>query len=152
MKNHLIYNYLDDDELLRISNKIKEVEKTTAGEVCISIKEHTSLFDSRKSISILAKKEFFKRGINKTRDKTGILIFILLSKKQFYILADEGINNKVSKDTWEEIKNQMQNFFTAGNFCKGIILGIEKIGNILSLHFPIKPDDTNELSNSIAIS
>ena len=86
MQKKLIYNYLSDDELLRISNKIKDAEKTTAGEICVSIKEKKSLIQSS-SIYELAKKEFYKLNVNKTRDKTGILIFILLDKKQFYILA-----------------------------------------------------------------
>ena len=48
MRNGLIYHFLDDDELLRISNKIKEAEKTTAGEICVSIKEHKSFTQKRK--------------------------------------------------------------------------------------------------------
>lgn len=149
MQKRLIYNYLSDDELLRISNKIKEAEKATAGEICISIKEKRSFLKS--SIYELAKKEFYKLGVAKTRDKTGILIFILLEKKQFYILADEGINKIVPENTWDGIKDEMQRMFKEGNFCKGVIHGIDEIGSLLSKHFPIKPDDTNELSNKVVL-
>ena len=45
----------------------------------------------------------------------------------------------------------MQRMFIKGNFCKGIIYGIDEIGSLLSKHFPIKPDDTNELSNKVAL-
>lgn len=150
MQKKLIYNYLSDDELLRISNKIKDAEKTTAGEICVSIKEKKSLIQSS-SIYELAKKEFYKLNVNKTRDKTGILIFILLDKKQFYILADEGINEIVSENTWDVLKDKMQKMFREGNFCKGIIYGIDEVGSLLSKHFPIKPDDTNELSNQVVL-
>ncbi len=150
MQKKLIYTYLSDDELLRISNAIKEAEKTTAGEIRVSIKEKKSIFQSS-SIYELAKKEFYKLGIDKTRDKTGILIFILLEKKQFYILADAGINEIVPQNTWDEIKNEMEKKFKEGNFCKGIIHGINKVGSLLSNHFPIKPDDTNELSNKVVL-
>ncbi|MCH8171326.1 MAG: TPM domain-containing protein [Bacteroidetes bacterium] len=149
MQKRLIYNYLSDDELLRISNKIKESEKSTAGEICVSIKEKKTFLTS--SVYDLAKKEFYKLGVYKTRDKTGILIFILLEKKQFYILADEGINEIVPENTWDGIKDEMQRMFIKGNFCKGIIYGIDEIGSLLSKHFPIKPDDTNELSNKVAL-
>lgn len=149
MQKRLIYNYLSDDELLRISNKIKESEKSTAGEICVSIKEKKTFLTS--SVYDLAKKEFYKLGVYKTRDKTGILIFILLEKKQFYILADEGINEIVPENTWDGIKDEMQRMFIKGNFCKGIIYGIDEIGLLLSKHFPIKPDDTNELSNKVAL-
>ena len=149
MQKRLIYNYLSDDELLRISNKIKDAEKTTAGEICVSIKEKKSFLKS--SVYELAKKEFYKLGVAKTRDKTGILIFILLEKKQFYILADEGINEIVPENTWDGIKDEMQKMFKEGNFCKGVIHGIDEIGSLLSKHFPIKPDDTNELSNKVVL-
>ncbi len=147
MQKRLIYNYLSDDELLRISHKIKESEETTAGEICVSIKEKKPFLTS--SVYDLAKKEFYKLDVDKTRDKTGILVFILLEKKQFYILADEGINEIVPDNTWDEIKDEMQRMFREGNFCKGIIHGINEIGSLLSKHFPIKPDDTNELSNKV---
>ena len=95
MEKQLIYHFVNDDELLRISNKIKEMEKTTAGEICVSIKEKRSLLEKRKSVRELAEKEFFKLGVANTRDKTGILIFLLLANRSFYILADSGINEKL---------------------------------------------------------
>ena len=149
MEKQLIYHFVNDDELLRISNKIKEMEKTTAGEICVSIKEKRSLLEKRKSVRELAEKEFFKLGVANTRDKTGILIFLLLANRSFYILADSGINEKVPLGTWDKIKDEIQKNFSHGEFCKGIIFGIEEVGKILSKHFPIKPDDANELSNRV---
>ena len=150
MQKKLIYNYLSDDELLRISNSIKKAEKTTAGEIRVSIKEKKPILNSS-SIYKLAKKEFYNLKVDKTRDKTGILIFLLLNKKQFYILADEGINAIVPENTWDEIKEEMQNMFREGKFCNGIIHGIKEVGALLSKHFPMKPDDTNELSNKVVL-
>ena len=151
MKTPLIYKFLNDDELLRISNKIKSEEKKTAGEICVSIKESRSFLQRNKSVRKLAEEEFFKLGINKTRDKTGIIIFFLLEAREFYILADEGINKKVSENTWDKIKDGMQEHFIEGRFSEGIIHGVESIGKILNEHFPIKPDDTNEISNRVIL-
>ncbi len=151
MEKRLIYNFLTDDELLRISNKIKTEEKQTAGEICVSIKEKISFKERNKSVQELTEKEFFKLGIQNTRDKTGILIFILLEGRKFFVLADSGINEKVPENTWDSIKDEMQALFQKGKFCKGILYGVEKVGQILSEHFPIKSDDTNELSNRVNI-
>jgi uncharacterized membrane protein len=149
MKDSLIYNFFNDDEFLRISNKIKEVEKTTSGEICISIKEKRPFLKKRKEISKLAEEEFFRIGINKTRDKTGILVYILLEEHKFHILADEGINAKVPPSTWDSIKDFMQEKFVRGEYCKGILYAVETAGKILAEHFPIKADDRNELSNRV---
>jgi uncharacterized membrane protein len=151
MKTSLIYKFLNDDELLRISNKIKAEEKITAGEICVSIKERRSLIQKNKPVRKLAEEEFFKLGIDKTRDKTGIIIFFLLEAREFYILADEGINKKVPEKTWDKIKDEMQSHFMEGNFSEGIIHGVERVGDILSEHFPIKPDDTNEITNRVVL-
>jgi len=147
----LIYHFISDDEMLRISNKIKEVEKTTAGEICVAVKEHVHFLQRNKSVHALAEKEFFRIGIDKTKDKTGILIFILLPKRQFYIMADSGIHKKVPDNTWDSIKDEMQKMFLTGDFSKGIIHGVQRVGKILSEHFPVTPDDTNELSNRVVI-
>jgi uncharacterized membrane protein len=149
MEKEIIYHFLSDDELLRISNKIKAAEKTTAGEICVNIKEKRKFSEKNKSLRKLAESEFFKLGIDKTRDKTGILIFILLQERQFYILADKGIDEKVPEKTWDFIKDEMQENFLEGRFCSGILTAVEKVGKILSQHFPIKPNDTNEISNVV---
>lgn len=151
MGKRIIYHYLSDDDLLRISGKIKEMEKISSGEICVSIKEKNNFLNRRKPFRKLAEKEFFKLGIHNTRDKTGILIFILLEGRKFYILADSGINEKVDQKTWDFVKDEMQVMFLKGDFCKGILYGVEQVGKILSKHFPIKPDDTNELSNRVTI-
>lgn len=151
MKNRLIYNFFSDDDFLRISNQIKKSEQNTSGEIRISIKEKRPFWEFKKDIKNIAEKEFRKLGMANTRDKTGILLFLLLGERKFYILADEGINNKVSKDTWDKVRDEIQVNFREGKFASGIIQGIERVGNILSEHFPIRKDDTNELSNKVIL-
>jgi uncharacterized membrane protein len=151
MKNRLIYNFFSDDDFLRISNQIKKSEQTTSGEIRISIKEKRSFSEFKKEIKDLAEKEFRKLGMQNTRDKTGILLFLLLGERKFYILADEGINKKVELNTWDIIRDEIQEQFRDGKFTYGITHGIERVGKILSEHFPIKSDDKNELSNKVTL-
>jgi uncharacterized membrane protein len=151
MPKKLLYKYLNDDELLRISNKIKETEKTTAGELVVLVKEKRKFNEKKLSLRDLAEKEFIKAGIAKTKDATGILIFLILTSKEFYILADKNINEKVGQNTWDKIAKSMSEHFVDGNFCKGILYGLDQARKILSAHFPIKSDDVNELSNEVRI-
>jgi len=151
MKNKLLYHFFSDDDFLDISNKINETEKITSGEIRVEIKENISILKSKKTLKDLATEEFYKLGMASTRDKTGILIYILLSKRQFYILADSGINEKVEQFTWDKIRDEMESEFKIGNYLNGVISTVSKVGNILSKYFPIKQDDTNELSNKVIV-
>jgi len=78
-------------------------------------------------------------------------------KKEFSMFSDEEFGNpgELYQDrinqSMDKIKNEMQEKFLKGEFCKGILFGIEEAGKILSTYFPIKPDDINELSNRVNI-
>lgn len=150
MNENLIYHFFTDDDFLRVSETIKENEKTTAGEIQVAIKNDVP-FLKKESIQQLAEKEFFRLGMNNTRDKTGILIYVNLLQRQFYILADSGINEKVDQKTWDNIRNEIQNEFKLGHYTEGLIYGINEVGRILTDHFPIKPDDVNELTNKVEL-
>ncbi len=151
MKHKLLYKYFNDDDFLKISAAIKKAEKTTSGEIRVSIKDSAPFSCKKLTVRQIAEKEFYKLGMNQTRDRTGILLLLLLQERAFYILADEGINSKVKQDTWDKIRDEIQSEFQNGNFTNGVILGVGKIGEVLTQSFPIKPDDTNELSNEVVV-
>lgn len=151
MDNELLYHFFSDDDFLDISNKIKETEKITSGEIRVAIKGKIPFLKRNKDIKDLATEEFYKLGMADTRDKTGILIYVLLSQRKFYILADYGINEKVSQAKWDTIRNEMAAEFKKGNYLNGILITLDKVGKILEEHFPIKDDDTNELSNKVVM-
>jgi uncharacterized membrane protein len=151
MSKKFIHKYLSHDELKTISEKISEIEKTTSGELVITIKENRRLLEKNKSVRLLAEKEFVKAKIAKTKDATGILFFLLFNAKEFCILADKKINEKVEQSVWDEIAKSMSLHFKEGKFCKGILNGLEQAGKILTTHFPILPGDVNELSNEVRL-
>ncbi len=140
------------DDLRKISDKIQEVERTTSGELRVSIREKRSFLERKLTLFDMAVNEFYRLGMDKTRDRTGVLIYILLSERKIQIIADKGINDKVENETWQKIAESIAEYFKKGKYLDGIIKGIEQIGELLSQHFPIKPDDINELPNDIEIS
>ena len=151
MSKKFIYKYLSKEDLNSISAKISEIEKTTSGELVITIKEKRGWFEKTKSVRSLAEKEFTEAKIGNTKGSTGILIFMIFNAKEFCILADKKINQLVEQSVWDEISNNMSLEFKQENFCKGILKGVEQAGKILSTHFPIQPSDVNELSNEVRI-
>lgn len=151
MKNNLIYEYFSDDDFLLISDKIQTMEMRTSGEIRVSMRPNNIKEKEMPNIRKLAEEEFYRLNMHNTRDKTGILIYLNLHLRQFYILADSGINEKVEQSTWDEIGKSIQEAFINGKYINGMINGLDRVGKILAEHFPIKQDDTNEISNQVVI-
>ena len=92
---------------------------------------------------------FFREGLYKTRDRTGILIFISVFEHRVLVLGDEGINQKVSTDQWDKIVHIITDGIKQKNQADAICRAVKEAGQILQVHFPIKADDRNELRNLI---
>ncbi len=151
MSKKFIYKYLSEEDLKSISAKIGEIEKITSGELIITLKEKRNLLEKHKSVHKLAEKEFVSAKIGKTKGSTGILFFIIFNVKGFSILADKGINEKVDQSVWDEIAKGISDNFKQEKYFNGLVNGIEQAGKILAAHFPIQPDDVNELPNEVII-
>jgi putative membrane protein len=92
---------------------------------------------------------FFSEGLYRTRDETGILIFISVFEHKVWVLADRGINAKVETGQWEEIVGLITAGIRQNRAADAICEAVEKVGDILAVHFPVRPGDTNELRNII---
>jgi len=94
-------------------------------------------------------KSFFGEGLHRTRDETGILIFISVFERKVFVLADRGIDAKVEKDRWQEIVHRVVGGIRRQQPAEAICEAVRQVGEILQVHFPAKPDDANELRNLI---
>ena len=148
MKN-LVKKMFTKENLAAIAAAIGDAEKTTEGEIRVSIRQKRRWRERKLSIEEMARKEFHTLGMVKTKDRIGILIFLLLQDKQFYLLADEGIHRKVEEGTWKTIAEEMSHHFSKQDFERGIVHGVLEVGIILSKHFPAKKGDKNELPNEV---
>ncbi len=138
--------------MTEIASVISEVEKQTIGEIRVSIHKTRSFRDRKLSLYELAVKNFHELGMEKTRDKTAVLIYLLISDKKFQIIGDEGINKKVSKEFWDVLAMKMAEYFRSNKFVEGICHTVKEVGVVLEKEFPMKAGDTNELSNEVVIS
>jgi len=101
------------------------------------------------SVDLRALAAFTAHGLHQTREHTGILILISLLEHRVEVLADKGINEKVSGGTWDEIVQIVTTGLKDGNACGGFCKAIERCGEILAQHFPRPRDDRDELANKL---
>jgi putative membrane protein len=94
---------------------------------------------------------FFSRDLHATKDRTGILVMASLLEHRVEILADTGINAKVSSDTWQGIVTDMLGSIKSGDLTEGFCTAVRECGEVLVKDFPGTHDNPNELSNKIII-
>jgi putative membrane protein len=92
---------------------------------------------------------FFNEGLYRTRDETGVLVLISVFEHKVWVLADRGINTRVQDGQWDDIVKMIVDGIKQKRQADSICEAVENIGNLLKDHFPIKPDDTDELKNLI---
>jgi uncharacterized membrane protein len=149
--SNLIKKLFTKEDLAAIAAEIGEAEKTTAGEIRISVRQKRRWSEKKKTLEEMARLEFRRLGMTKTKDRTGILIFLLIEDQVFFILADEGIHAKVAEGTWTKIAGEMSSHFAQKKFRYGINHGVQLVGKVLSQYFPRKSNDTNELPNEVHV-
>jgi uncharacterized membrane protein len=150
MKN-LVKTLFTKENLAVIASAIGEAEKTTAGEIRVSIRQKRQWREKKLSIEEMARHEFHNLGMTKTKDQTGVLIFLLMDERKFFVLADKGIHTKVEELTWTRIAEEMSSHFTKKNFLEGVLYGIQAVSKVLSQFFPRKTNDKNELPNDVHV-
>lgn len=82
-----------------------------------------------------------------TAQNNGVLIYLLLADHDVEIIADRGIDQFVTRQTWESICHEMELQFAVGKFEDGVLYGVDKIGQLLTNHFAAHPTNDNELPN-----
>ena len=96
---------------------------------------------------------FMESGIFNTRDRTGILIFLSFLERRVELIADKGISSKIPKERWEDIVSHITDGIRSGKTIENLVDSVRECGTILSESdkFPIKPDDENELEDSVSV-
>jgi uncharacterized membrane protein len=96
-----------------------------------------------------AQAAFTRLGMEKTRERNGVLIFVAPESQTFAIIGDQGVHQKCGQSFWDEVAATMTGSFQRGEFTAGLLAGIERAGKLLGEHFPRLPDDVDELPNKV---
>ncbi len=96
-----------------------------------------------------ALKGFYEKGLYRTRDNTGVLFFISLLEHKVWVLADKGIYEKIHQDTLNHFASSVTKGIKEERACDALCQAISEAGRILAEHFPVRHDDTNELSDEV---
>jgi putative membrane protein len=98
-----------------------------------------------------ASREFLRRGMTRTREKTGVLIYLALAEHHAEILADTGIADQVNPGIWADIIADLTAAIRNDRMIEGLEQAIRRTGAILAQHAPPRLDDVDELPNKVIL-
>ena len=101
------------------------------------------------AVRLRAERAFFEKGLYKTKKNTGVLFFLSLLERKVWVLADSGIYEKMDQETLNGYANEVSRGIREGRACDALSHSIQGIGTLLSKHFPMTPDDTDELPDDV---
>ena len=92
---------------------------------------------------------FQASAAGRTVGKTGILIYLSLAERRAEIVADEAILAVTDEHTWGEAMTALIENVRQGRAGDGICAAIERVGVVLSEHFPRSAADCNEIPDRL---
>jgi uncharacterized membrane protein len=141
MKTKDLFSELDHD---RIVVAIHEAEKRTSGEIRVYV-SHRKVADPRHA----GAHQFVKLGLDKTKHRNAVLIFIAPESQNFAVLGDTAVHAQCGESFWESVASAMRDFFRQRKFTEGIIHGIDAAGKALAQHFPSDKTDPHKITDSV---
>ena len=129
----------------RVKAAIGQAERETSGEIRVSVAPYFW-----GPVRHVAERAFERLGMSQTRQRNGVLFFIVPSRRRFVVLGDEGIHAAVGQDFWDSLAATLAVHFRKGEFTEGIVRAIGEAGAKLAAHFPCDPaTDKNELPDDV---
>jgi len=141
-----VANFFNKEEKEQIIQAIKDAEHQTSGEIRLHMESHCKGDALERAVQM-----FEKLKMHETQLHNGTLIYLAVKDRKFAIFGDEGINEIVPDNFWEDVKEAMRGAFQKDNFLEGLTRGIHLVGEKLKENFPYQDDDINELPDDISV-
>jgi putative membrane protein len=97
-----------------------------------------------------ATQAFVEEEVFRTRERTGILIFLSLLERRVVILADRGLDGRVAAHEWEEVVAGIATGMRRGRPGPALAEGIRRCAG-LAARLPPRSDDRDELSGQLRL-
>jgi len=141
-----IQRLLSEEDLASVSRAIALAEAETSGEIRVHLERRLGAGHPLER----ARRIFTELGMQRTRDRNGVLIYLALADRRLAIVGDEGIHARVGDSYWDRLRDLIVERLRAGHARAALVDAVTEVGVTLGTHFPRRPDDTNELSDQVS--
>jgi uncharacterized membrane protein len=121
-----------------IEQAVGRAERTHAGEIRFAIETSLPPLHIINEVTprARAREVFATLRVWDTDLNNGVLIYVELADRVVEIVADRGLDNRVTAAEWEGVCRLMEQHFRAGHYELGAIAGVDAVGTLLARHFP----------------
>lgn len=96
-----------------------------------------------------AARQFAAHGVGRTKQRTGILLYISAFERRAVVLADEGLSRIVPEGFWEAQAVVLSDGLMRRQLAVAIHKVLSSLGELLHLKCPAGRQNVNELSNRL---
>lgn len=96
-----------------------------------------------------ALRAFYEKGLYRTRQNTGVLFFISRLERKVWVLADKGINERITQETLNSFALTVSRGIKEGRSCNALCEAMREAGKLLAKHFPVTSGDIDELTDEV---
>lgn len=134
------------DSLQRIAAAIAEGEHHHRGEVCFAVE---SALPAGKVLAgrdarMRATEVFAQLRVWDTDANNGVLVYLLLADHRIEIVADRGLDGRVSAEQWRGICLLMEERLKAGEPEAAAVRAVAAVSDLLAEHFPRAAGDADD--------
>ena len=161
LKRLLHHRWLDEgdtrraiptDLVERLMRRVTASEQRHSGEVriCVEASLPSSYIWRNATARERAVMMFSKLRVWDTVHNNGVLIYLMLAEHAIEIVADRGLNEKVSPAQWQAIAQTMSQAFKHQQYEDGLTQALEEVSALLVAHYPVATGSTrrNELPDT----
>jgi len=136
---------LGDAALARLRDRVAAGELRHSGEVrvCVEAGLPLSYLWRGATARERALTMFGKLRVWDTELNNGVLIYLLLAEHRIEIVADRGVDRRVSPDSWRSIAATMGSAFAERRFEDGLATAIDAVNAVLAEHFALAAGQAN---------
>jgi uncharacterized membrane protein len=139
-----------------IEQAVAAAERTHAGQIRFAIETSLAPLQVINELAPRARalEVFAMLRVWDTEHNNGVLIYVQLADRNVEIVADRGLDRRVSSAEWEGVCRLMEEHFRAGRFEAGSLAGVAAVGTLLARHYPATADSRtarNELPDRPAL-
>ena len=141
------------DAFARIEKALRETETRHGGEIRFAVDaalEPLALVRGQ-SARERAVQAFAELGVWDTEQNNGVLLYLLLADRDVEIVADRGLNAKVTHEEWEQVCRAMEAELRAGHHAPAVMEGVRRIAALMARHYPPRAREENELPDRPAV-